>query len=91
MRCGNAISITVRYRTFAYFPKMFTQDIGKRAIPSFVRATARRTFFFFALLTMAVLSACGGGGGSPSPTPPATGQSDALTWDSGTWDNTNWS
>jgi hypothetical protein len=36
------------------------------------------------------LSACGGGGGSPntSVTPPT--QTEALTWDTGTWDNTNW-
>jgi hypothetical protein len=58
---------------------------------TFAHATKRGAMLLLIVSPMAFLAACGGGGGGPATTPPPASQSEALTWDSGTWDNTNWS
>jgi hypothetical protein len=51
----------------------------------------RLAFILIAASIFVLLSACSGGGNSGN-LPPATGtgQNQPLTWDSGNWDNSNW-
>jgi hypothetical protein len=54
-----------------------------RSISRAQSAVSRFTLFALTASALLLLSACGGG--NPSAT-----ENQPLTWDSGTWDNTNW-
>ncbi len=53
-----------------------------------ITAVRRFTFTLITACTLLLLSACGNN--SPSGPPPGAGQSSPLTWDSGAWNNTDW-
>jgi hypothetical protein len=51
----------------------------------------RLAFILIVASILVLLNACSGGGNLGNPTPaPGTGQNQSLTWDSGYWDNSNW-